>query len=264
MSDTDELDDIFDDDFPVEAKAAQEPAPKPEPEPTPEPEPEAKTADEEDADTGDKNADAPPAPQEKSKPQMVPLAALDDERSKRREHEDRVRNLEAEIAAFKVAQNQRPEPQKQPEAPDPWEDPDAAIKYAVGQANQQFAQRMAAQSEALARERYDDYDQVIAVLGEAAKADPALSQRIWSDPAPGFAAYKEAKRFQAAQEIGDPVTFKQQLEGQIAELRAELESAREQHAAPSLPQSMAGGANVGNRSGPKWNGPMAVEDHFED
>lgn len=264
MSDTDELDDIFDDDAPAEAKAKPDPAPEPEPEPTAEPEPEANTASEDDADTGEKDADAPPAPQEKSKPQMVPLAALDDERSKRREHEDRVRNLEAEIAALKVHQNQRQEPQKQPEAPDPWEDPEAAIKHAVSQANNEFAQRMAAQSEALARERYDDYDQVIAALGEAAKADPGLPQRIWSDPAPGFAAYKEAKRFQAAREIGDPVAFKQKLEGEIAGLKAELEAARDQKPAPSLPQSMAGGANVGNRSGPKWSGPTTVEDHFDD
>lgn len=256
MSDTDDLDDILEDPDVIkdDAKAAE---PEPE-EDLLEPEPKAEaTTEDAPEDTGEKAAEAPPAPQEQAK-QMVPLAALDDERSKRREYEDRVRNLEAEIAAAKVAaQQQRQTPQEQPKAPDPWDDPAAAIKHAVQEANQQFAQRSVAMSIEHARAQFPDYDEVIADWGKAVAANPALDQTVMANASPGLAAYNAVKQYRAQQEIGDPAAFKQRLE---AEIRASIAAEQDPKPAPQLPQSMAGGANVGDRSGPKWSGPETLDE----
>jgi hypothetical protein len=216
----------------------------------------SKAGDHDDA-TGDDD-DAPPASESKE-PRNVPLAALNSERDKRRAHEQRVRDLEAELAAYRVQQNQRQQqPRQQPKAPDAWEDPNAAIEYQTRQLRESFRQQAAMMSEEIARSTHKDYDEVIQSLGDAVQANPGLTEQIWQSPAPALAAYKAAQRHRAMAEIGDPTSYREKVRQELlAEMQAENPVQRN---APRLPKSMAAGTNVGNRRGPAWSGPRPLSD----
>lgn len=262
MSDNTSLDDLLNDDEPTtdELNQTAEPEAEGEPQAPADRSDEAASAPEptEEPVTGE-NDDPPPGSDEGEK--MVPLAALNAARNEKREADQARRDLEAELAAFRQSQNRQQAPQPaQDEAPDAWSDPDAAIKHHVSIAEQQARNDRAAMSEVFARTQFSDYDEVIAGLGEAAKANPALQQQIWASPAPALAAYNAAKAHKAMAEIGDPTTYKERLRQEIL---AEVQAAggqSEERKAPRLPQSMAAGANVGKRSGPAWGGPKPLAD----
>lgn len=178
----------------------------------------------------------PPAPKDDEEGRKVPLKALEDERRKRQELENRLSQLEK---------------QEQPKAPDPIDDPEG---YQAFQDQKALNDRIELSME-FARELHEDFDEVYQVFLEEAANNPALAHQAIQTKAPALHCYREGKRLQQVREIGDPLEYANkkveaatsELKAEIAELRKQLEANQKRE---SIPQSLAGQRSVGDRSGP--------------
>lgn len=218
--------------------------------PAPEPEPPAPT------ETGDPSLAAPPAAE--PDPPHVPIAALKDERAKRQQIEAELTAMKARLAEIEKATPQQLKPEPQP-LPDPVKDP---AGYHAAIADVAFNERLNV-SEMMARRDYPDLDEKLAAFQEAAKADPALGEKLRSQAHPWDWMYQEAKRIQARNEIGDdPVAFRERVR---AELMAELQG-NPPAAAPvppdatPLPTSLAAARSVGARTVKEPTGPTPLSE----
>lgn len=217
-----------------------------------------------------------PAPVVEEPPEEIPedvrglRTALQEERTKRRDHKGRADRLDGELAATKAAlEEARKAPQATAAAP-------VAAPAPVAQAApipipnpaedpagyQQHIQRMLFNerlniSEAQLREAHDDadVDAKMAVFKKAAEANPALRAELNRQVNPYKWAYAQAVRIMAMDEIGtDPAAYRAKIE---AEIRAKVEA---ELAAPAagdptasipaihLPRSLANATNAGARA----------------
>lgn len=132
-------------------------------------------------------------------------AAMLEERRKRQELEQKL--------------NQKPEEKK-----DFFEDPDGAIEQRLSKERSQFDGKFFRLSEHLARDRYKDYDEVVAELVEAATADPSIAEDIYPrasahvDPA-GFLYTQALQRRELAVVDGDISKYREGIE---SPLKAEI------------------------------------------
>lgn len=188
---------------------------------------------------------ATPAPE----PATVPRAALEDERRKRQAEASRAQYLEAQLQQF-----QRQQPAEQPAGF--WDDPDARLEQFGESLIQRWEQRQivnkANASEAAAKAKYEDYDEVIQEFHRAAAENPRLAAEMFTAPDPAEYAYRKAKSARDLAEVGS-------LEELEAKIRAKVE-AEIRASAPSItaPQTTANQRSVGTRSGPVWTGPKAL------
>ena len=189
-------------------------------------------------------AEATKAPEkaEEPKPQMVPLAALHEER-------DRRKALEAQLAA---------QPRKEPEPmPDVFDDAEGYTKRLQTDI-QQTAQTVRLDlSEDLARQTHGD--ELVDAAMEAFKphANTALHQQILAARNPYAELVRWHKQQEIAAQIGnDPDAWR---EAERAKLREEIQAEMAAKAVADLKApSLANQPNVGARSGPTWAGPTPL------
>lgn len=170
---------------------------------------------------------ASPAPVEEA---PFDHAAVIGERKRRQEAEAKLAALEAQLQA-----------NQEPAAPPPsiWEDEQAARQYDQQQTVSQatFNARLD-MSEMLASQNHDDFDDKKAKFVEMMSQNPALQRQALEAKHPWEKAYQIAANAMRMEALGavDVTDIE-------AKLRAEIEAeyaARQQPAAPALPNSLAG------------------------
>lgn len=214
---------------------------------------------------------APPAAPQNEDAGHIPVAALRDERQRRQQLEQQLEQALGYIQSLQTPQ----QPQHQPEAPDPnvdfagwlnWRDQQIAsqIRDAIMGEVQQYGSQVTVQnraqvSEALARQRHDDYDKVIdGPFKEAIAANPMLVEHLKQAPDPAMFAYNAGKQYDQARQFGStaPVS-REQIE---AEIRQQIMTELGMSGSPKAPISLASERSVGSRSGPTWSGPAELGD----
>lgn len=203
------LDDIF------EGKETEEPVVETVEEPTEEAQPEAVEAPEvedeiEETVEAEVEAEVVTAePTTAEEVRTVPLAGLLDERDKRKQAEEKLRQLEAEK-----------------EKPDFWADPETAMKTMrdelATEFNQKFTNGLLAYSMQSASYRHDDYESMKQAFTDAVQDNPALAQQAVESADPGEYIYNTGKQFSQLNAVGGDITA---LEERIRnEVRAEYEA----------------------------------------
>lgn len=149
----------------------------------------------------------------------VPKAALIAERRKRQE-------LERQLA------------ERQAQQFDPsvfYQDP-ATIQAYVEQST---FNKVLAMSREIAREQYEDYEEMEELFAQEAERNPALVAELRSHPAPALFAYKTAKQLKTVKEAQDG-TLEARIRAEIeAKLRAEFEQKAAQQK-PPVPTDLSG------------------------
>jgi len=233
---------------------------KPEEEPQPEPqveEPVAETPPEPEAPAEPAPAEMPAEPAAPANGRMVPLAALEAERTKRQEFE---RQLE----------QYRKQQQPQSVAQQPWVNPAEQPAEYHERVQQLFLNERLNTSEMLLRREMgsEKVDAVVAEFKQAAEADPTLMQKLYAQQDPYKWLAQETEALRLRKEIGeDPAAYR-------ARIRAEIEAEMAGNAVapqvptqvtPSIPTmapSLAKARSAAPRSAPAFTGTPHVNDVF--
>lgn len=129
---------------------------------------------------------------------QVPLAAMLDERDKRKELQARLEALELDRAS------------QQKEKVDFWENPEAAIDAKVqeryGVLEQKMTNAILSQSMQNARYYHDDFDAAKDAFAEAATQNPALADMALKSEMPGEYIYNTGKQFMELDSVGGDVS----------------------------------------------------------
>ncbi len=150
---------------------------------------------------------APPAAEDVKK---VPLAAVLDERDKRKELQKQVEQLEAEKA------------ETEKEKVDFWENPEgavqSAIKTEVDKLNAQRQSDYLSISMQMSRKFHDDFDQALESFSKAAEENPALADMALQADMPGEYIYETGIQFKQLNEMGgDLNAMRDQMRREIRE-----------------------------------------------
>lgn len=148
---------------------------------------------------------APPAtPEDHGR---IPIAALLDEREKRKEKEREAEELRRRIAEYEA---------KAAPKPDFFTDPEAAIEAAQRAAQAAVINTKLETSRFLAEEKYGA--EKVQAAYEFFDRNPHLSAPLLNSPSPFHAAVKEYEKHMAMQEIGeDPAAYRARVEAEIRE-----------------------------------------------
>lgn len=214
--------------------------------------------------TGVEPQDAETVPPATDRLPQAEYAALKDERQKRQQLEERLRQYDEYFTQLQAQQR----PQTPAEVPDMFADPEGFQAYVVEQAVQRARQELqpsiqqgqtmtrAEVSELLARQKFEDYDATIEEFKEALTANPFLLTQIQQAPDPATFAYNAGKQWQASKSFGGAQPSEADIEARLREkIIAELNLQR-----PKAPSTFAGDRSVGSRSGPAWTGPAPLSD----
>lgn len=166
------------------------------------------------------------------------------EKQKRKEAEKRLREYEAKLQEL-----------QRPQAPDPSRDPNG---YAEHYQNQLIDERVNLSHE-VAREKFEDYEDVMKGWDAACQADPSLYQRAITQKLPAEWAYQQLKRMKYLETIGDPEEW---MKTQRAQIEAELAA---KYAKPvEVPQpSLANATGAGRvANAPAYSGPTPLKQIF--
>lgn len=192
------------------------------------------------------NEDAPPA----SDPAKGLEAGISAERKKRQEAEAELARIRAE---FEAAQNPPAPP------PDLWENPEGWQQHFGNQVvNQASINANLNMSEMLARDKFDDFDDVKAEFLALAEQNPTLVRQAMQDAHPWRKAYQIAKNHRTMSELGAT-----DLDAVRAKIREEIMAEMAASNVPNnggIPPSLSGERNVGSRGGPAWTGPKSLDD----
>jgi hypothetical protein len=189
-----------------------------------EPAPEVETTDEPEP-TGVKETEPPSVETTKE----VPLAAMLDERDKRKA-------LQAELEALKAEKEK-----DQKEKVDFWENPEAAIQEAVSKVEQDFQQKLVAGrlelSMQIAKTYHDDYDAGLEAFKAAAEENPALVDQALQSEHPGEYIYTTGKQFADLDAMGgDLNAMREQIRNEErAKLMAEMKGKEQKLASVPTP-----------------------------
>ncbi len=204
--------------------------------------------------TGVDPQDAEPVPPTTNQLPQAEYAALRDERQKRQQLEERLRQFEEHYAAQQA--------QAAPKiAPDMFDDPDgfkAHLREEILRDLQPMVQQggtltRAEVSEMLARQKYEDYDAKIEVFKEAMESNQFLLAQLQQAGDPATFAYNAANQYLEAKQYGGAAPTREQIEAETREkILAEIGMK------PKAPSSFAGDRSVGSRSGPEWPGPTPL------
>lgn len=218
-----------------------------------------------------------PAPQAAPTPEtveqqpngFVPIKALDAERGKRKELEDRydrdMQELRAQLA--RLSQPQKP---AEPPAPPPtlWDAPDEFIKHQISPIEQRIRDMNERVSERLAVKEHGAETVTEAKSWIEQNVHTPLGQRVLAElmqsDDPFEDLVKQYKSQSIMTEIGsDPEAYKQKI---IQEYLAQQQPTPQaqpqapQPAAPVMPTSFAAAPTSGPRGGPEYGGPRALSD----
>lgn len=210
------------------------------------------TAETKDEDTGVKQEDESSPPDEEAKDSdkpNVPLAALMDERDKRKSLEQRIQQLEQEKA--------QAQPEKKPSV---FEDEDQYRQSIVQEVEQNYNTRFLAMSEKLAVDQYgkETVETAINRLSEYAQENPLLAARFRDAASP----FHEAVAIVQEQEKAN-MALTGEYDKKIAELTEQLEQLKKTKAEEDeIPSSLAGESGTGV-SGNDWSGPTDLKDALQ-
>lgn len=179
------------------------------------------------------------------------LVAAQDERKKRQE-------LEAEVARLRAAAPKEP-------AKDFWTDPDAALKAQKDELMAAVAATRVQTAETIAKSRYPDYLEKIAVFSQIAQQNPWLAKHVQDAPDPAEAAYRIGKNAHDLQQLGgmDAALAKERQET-AARVRAEVEKELKEKAEKAaqeraaIPGSLSDARSTGGNK-VVWNGPTSLD-----
>lgn len=149
-----------------------------------------------------------------SESEMVPLAAKQAEKERRKKAEDELARLRTELEQLK-----KPE-----EVPDAYLEPDKAIEHATAKIRAEMRLERINQSEARAKSKYADYDAKFEVFQELVAKQPHLLVELQNDYDPAEFVYQTVGKYKKMQEIesvGDLSAFEQKIR---AEERARVEA----------------------------------------
>ena len=203
---------------------------------------------------------AKPVQEELTPKERAAFAKAADETRKRQALEARLRELEAKQAATPA------EPPKQF-----WDAPDEALKRNQDQTVQRAVQQAVLTttlrtSEAIARSRYKDFDEKVAIFGQLAERTPGLAQQMASAPDPAEYVYRTAANHKALQDAGGVDQMRAKIEEETRiKVRAEIEAELKAKAAAmekeraALPGSLSEAQSKGSNR-VVWNGPTAMDD----
>ena len=217
--------------------------------------------------TSDKPAEEKPAeaakPAEVAKPAVAPaqndmtdkerafLRAAQEERQKRQE-------LERRLAAMEKPA----EPAKQF-----WDDPDGNINTIRNEMQTLALNTRLNTAESIARSKYTDFDDKMAVFKEVVQRSPWLVGDMLNSPDPAQFAYTTAKNHLELQQMGNMDAIKAQVEKDTeARVRAKIEAEYKEkadaaaRAREALPGSLSDARGSSNPSRPVWNGPTPLAD----
>lgn len=228
-----------------------EPEVKAEPEAeTPTEQPETEEQQPEEAKAEEPEATKPEAPEPQPEPKSVPLAALQEERSKRQRIEQ---ELERRIKEAEEARAKEPEP-------DFFEDPTGALQRFEKKMEERSIQDRINISEemvigAVGKEKYDT---ALSAFAESVAENPALAAQMRSSPNPAKFAYDFGNKSLLMKEMGDdPQAYRDKLK---AEIMAELKATEPTPQALTSPPSLAGTKSESGLKTPTWSGPQPLED----
>lgn len=220
----------------------------------PDPQPETETQDEpaqspEEVTKGEEEHEVPPTPKEE--PSTVPLTALQDERAKRQQLEQRLAQLQEGVG----------------EKPDPVTDPEGAYVALQSDVQSQLLNMRIDMSRQVAVQNLQDYEEVEAKFMELAGQDPTYWTQVAQSANPAMTTYQLGKQLMLQQEIGnDPEAYKAKLieEGKRQAL-AEIEAAKAEEVkkatAASLPSDLSG-PSIPAGEATSWQGPDKPEEIF--
>lgn len=228
-----------------------EPAAEAKAEEAPEKEAEAPEEDAKGEEAGPETDEAegePPAPEDAKN---VPINALLDERDKRQKAEKRLEELEAKG-------------DDKAERPDLLDDPEGFAKSIEDKVEAAVQVRHFNASEHRARKEHGDdaVDEAIATFESMIKADPLLGQKALNHPEPFDFVIETATTHKQVEEAGGLDKWKEtELQKMRVEVKAEYEaelngkSDAKEKTRSALPETLAGEANKGERTGPEWSEP---------
>lgn len=214
----------------------------------------AKEAGEEQGQEQSAQQEEPPSSEQE--PTHIPIAALKDERTKRQqieaERQQMAERLQQYEAYFQSLQNGGQE-----EETDPVQ---LIAQQVIAQLQPQQEMQMLTQrvefAEALARQKWDDYDEKVEHFKEAVKGNPFLLQELKAAPNPAEYAYGVASKILEAKAYSQQPS-REQIE---AEMRAKIMAELGMSTQPKAPTSLVNDRSVGSRSGPAWSGPTPLND----
>lgn len=256
------LDDVLDDTPPEAPEAVVEPTPEPtpvvEPEPVveaPEPpkEPEATKVAEEEVGATDK--------------ERAFLSKANDEKRKRqgleRERDELKKQSEAREQHWQEQQKQWQQPPVTPEPPKEfWEDPEGALKtFRDDMQNMQLTTKLNT-VEMIARSKYPDFDEKMAVFAEVMKSTPGVHQECMSSPDPAEYAYNLGKNSLMLRNAKDMPTLLEEARAQgrmDAEADFKAQAEKRQTKLDDLPGSLTDTRSTGNTR-TVWSGPPSMDD----
>jgi hypothetical protein len=211
--------------------------------------------------------ETPPEPVEASAEPVPPteqaglpkedFAALKDERRKRQA-------MEAELAEMRT-QFARMQAKPPEQAPDFWDNPDAAMQARLDQFGETLLQRFEQKqqveridaSEAQARAKHADFDDAFHAFRQAVQANPALAQQMTKASDPAEFAYQKGKTALDLERVG---SIDEMIKAERAKWEAEARAVVQPAAQPMFPSSTVTERSVGQRRGPEWSGPTPLGD----
>lgn len=141
-------------------------------------------------------------------------------------------------------------PQEPEKVPDVFEDQEAYTAHL----NKTFDSKMLNMSVEMAKEQFNDYDDMEARFIKEAETNPAILGNINGKANQALAVYREGKKLMELDKIGDPVQYRATLKAEIiAELKADSEKTTETKATEkealtkSLPDDLTSETSAGNR-----------------
>lgn len=179
--------------------------------------------------------------------------AVLDERRKRQELEQRLKDLESK---------KEPEP-----APDWWADPEKAAQHQSQQIEARLYQQKVEIGQDLMRSQHDDYDDMEARFMEMAQENPALRTELQKSANPARFAYETAKKAAEYDAIKDVDSYRAKLEAEVrkdveAKLRKELEAEQEKKAKKeaAIDPSLASTSSKGGLKSDDYAGPTPLDE----
>lgn len=250
-----DLDDILNDDKPDEVIPPVE---------------EAKTEEAPADVTDDKQQDSPSESEDKSTSEessepkgettesddqkMVPLAALEDERSKRKYWQG--------LAEKNVDQT---EEEKAPERPSIFEDEQGALDAIQRSSQEGLAALRLEMSQELMRSQKTDYDEKEQAFIALANDNKQLYQEMYASKNPARFVYETAEKHAQLKELENVDDYRAKIRAEVEqELRKEIEGEQKTQKAKTdnITQSLAKESSQGSIQGAAWTGPTPLDSIF--
>jgi len=208
----------------------------------------AKDEQKEEAKPEEPKVEAKPEPkQEMSEKERAFLAAAQEERRKRQDLERRLAEIESA---------------KPKETKTFWDDPEGHLKSFEQKLQQASVQTKLQTAEAIARSRYQDFDEKVTVFAEILQSTPGLHAQWLQSPDPAEFAYRLGKHTKELRDVGSIDNLRAQieketrlkLEAEFKKKQDEIEKQRQE-----LTPSLSDVRGAARRTQPVFSGPTPLD-----